>query len=149
MDRLPHFISGLRWWGRLAAVAAVVLALVWGGAELPAWPEAPSPFHDNRAAAGIDFRHQRGASDQKHLVETVGSGCALFDYDNDGWLDILLINGGLTPESTAAGPVRLVASPIEMSDAPFAIRHPPPRLDEHHDEVLGELAERSGEEPAA
>ena len=42
-------------------------------------------------------------------------------------------------EPTAAGPVRLVASPIEMSAAPFAIRHPPPKLDEHHDEVLTEL----------
>ena len=52
-------------------------------------------------------------------------------------------------EPTAAGPVRLVASPIEMSAAPFAIRHPPPRLDEHHDEVLAEMAEPSGEESAA
>ena len=40
---------------------------------------------------------------------------------------------------TAAGPVRLVGSPIEMSAAPFAIRRPPPRLGEHRDEVLAEI----------
>ena len=40
-------------------------------------------------------------------------------------------------EPTAGGPVRLVASPIEMSAAPFAVRRAPPRLGEHNDEVLG------------
>lgn len=67
--------------------------------------ELPSLFIDGTVGAGIEFQHQRGASDQKHLVETVGSGCALFDYNKDGWLDILLINGGLTPDSPVAGPV--------------------------------------------
>ena len=51
-------------------------------------------------------------------------------------------------EPTAAGPVRLVGSPIEMSAAPFDIRHPPPRLDEHRDEVLAELG-GVGKESAA
>ncbi len=50
-------------------------------------------------------------------------------------------------EPTAAGPVRFVGSPIELSAAPFAVHRPPPRLGEHRDEVLAEL-ERSGEEPA-
>jgi enediyne biosynthesis protein E4 len=61
--------------------------------------EPSSPFLDETDAAGITFEHQRGASSKKHLVETQGSGCALFDYDADGWLDILLINGGSTPDS--------------------------------------------------
>lgn len=38
---------------------------------------------------------------------------------------------------TAAGPVRLIGSPIDLSAAPLAIRQPPPRLGEHNDEVLG------------
>ena len=41
-------------------------------------------------------------------------------------------------DPTASGPVRLVASPIEMSAAPFAVRRPPPELGEHRDEVLAE-----------
>src|SRR5262249_11505836 len=61
--------------------------------------EVLSPFLDVTASSGIEFKHQRGASDKKHLVETMGSGCAFLDYDNDGWLDILLINGGTTPDS--------------------------------------------------
>jgi len=45
------------------------------------------------ASAGIDFRHNSGAYGAKYLPETLGAGCAFLDYDGDGWLDILLING--------------------------------------------------------
>jgi len=44
-------------------------------------------------AAGIDFRHNSGAFGAKYLPETMGPGCAFLDYDADGWLDILLVNG--------------------------------------------------------
>ena len=44
-------------------------------------------------AAGLDFQHNSGAFGAKYLPETLGSGCAFLDYDNDGWLDILLVNG--------------------------------------------------------
>jgi enediyne biosynthesis protein E4 len=42
--------------------------------------------------SGIVFRHNSGAFGQKYLPETLGSGCAFFDYDGDGWLDLLLLN---------------------------------------------------------
>ena len=45
------------------------------------------------AAAGIDFHHNSGAFGAKYLPETMGPGCAFLDYDGDGWLDILLVNG--------------------------------------------------------
>ncbi len=48
---------------------------------------------DVTGAAGIDFRHNSGAFGAKYLPETMGPGCAFFDYDGDGWLDILLVNG--------------------------------------------------------
>jgi hypothetical protein len=48
---------------------------------------------DVTARSGIDFRHNSGAYGAKLLPETLGSGCAFLDYDNDGWQDILLING--------------------------------------------------------
>ncbi len=49
-------------------------------------------FTDITARAGIHFIHNNGAFGKKWLPETMGSGCAFIDYDNDGWPDILLIN---------------------------------------------------------
>jgi len=54
-------------------------------------------FADIRARSGVDFRHVNGASQEKYLIETMGAGCALIDYDNDGWLDIYFVNSGPTP----------------------------------------------------
>ena len=53
----------------------------------------PVQFVDVAGEAGISFHHNSGAFGKKYLPETLGSGCAFLDYDNDGWLDILLING--------------------------------------------------------
>ncbi len=50
-------------------------------------------FADVTSGAGIRFSHNNGAFGQKYLPETLGPGCAFLDYDNDGWQDILLING--------------------------------------------------------
>jgi enediyne biosynthesis protein E4 len=50
-------------------------------------------FTNVTAAAGIRFQHNSGAYGGKLLPETLGSGCAFLDYDRDGWLDVLLING--------------------------------------------------------
>jgi len=49
-------------------------------------------FTDVTAAAGIRFKHNNGAFGKKYLPETLGSGCAFLDFDNDGWQDILLVN---------------------------------------------------------
>src|SRR5438045_2042745 len=59
-------------------------------------------FRDITAQAGIRFTHNNGAFGKKYLPETIGPGCAFIDYDNDGWSDILLINGQNWPSH--AGP---------------------------------------------
>ena len=51
-------------------------------------------------AAGVTFTHINGASADKYLVETMGSGGLLFDYDNDGWVDLFLVDGGSIADST-------------------------------------------------
>lgn len=47
--------------------------------------------------AGLAFQHNTGAYGAKFLPETLGPGCAFLDYDADGWLDILLVNGADWP----------------------------------------------------
>lgn len=67
-----------------------------GAPLLAASNPAPLPgftLTDVTAQSGISFRHNSGAFGAKYLPETMGPGCAFFDYDADGWLDILLING--------------------------------------------------------
>jgi tetratricopeptide (TPR) repeat protein len=54
-------------------------------------------FTDVTTAAGIVFRHEAGATGQKWYPETLGAGGGFFDYDGDGWLDILLVNGRQWP----------------------------------------------------
>ena len=60
-------------------------------------------FTDVTVAAGIDFRHTNCASGQKFVPETVGSGGGFLDYDNDGNLDIYLINGAPAPGTECPG----------------------------------------------
>ena len=56
--------------------------------------------------SGITWVHQNGMSAQRFLPETMGPGCAFLDYDNDGWMDIFLVNSGPTdfykPEKPAS-----------------------------------------------
>jgi hypothetical protein len=56
-------------------------------------PNGAVRFTDITQSAGIRFRHNSGRAGKKYLPETMGSGAAFLDYDNDGWPDILLING--------------------------------------------------------
>jgi hypothetical protein len=58
-----------------------------------AQPKAPDWFVDKAADAGLDFVHFNGMSGQFFYAEIIGSGVALFDYDNDGDLDVFLVQG--------------------------------------------------------
>jgi hypothetical protein len=60
-----------------------------------ALPAQEYPFSEvDSAASGINWSHSSGRSADRYLPETNGSGCAFIDYDNDGWMDIYLVNGG-------------------------------------------------------
>ncbi|HET9194828.1 MAG TPA: CRTAC1 family protein [Vicinamibacterales bacterium] len=63
-------------------------------------------FTDATRQAGIEFRHINGASADKYLVETIGSGGLFFDYDSDGWIDIFLVDGGSIADAAAANQAR-------------------------------------------
>jgi hypothetical protein len=81
----------------LTALCAAASLGVISAADSPA-----QQFVDVAARAGISFRHTNGASPDKHLVETMGSGGLFFDYDNDGWIDIFLVDGGSLADASVA-----------------------------------------------
>ena len=66
----------------------------------PAFEEIPA------VASGITWKHVAGLSPEMYMPETAGPGCAFFDYDNDGWMDIYLVNSGLCDFYTPPQPLR-------------------------------------------
>src|SRR5215470_540295 len=96
MKRMP---SRCRW---LRLTRREFLSGMAAGALLgPRWPglrfseTAQYPFEEILPGrSGIRWVHSNGKSPEKYLPETTGAGCAFFDYDHDGWMDIYLVNSG-------------------------------------------------------
>jgi hypothetical protein len=55
--------------------------------------------------SGVNFQYQSAHTSRKYLIETMGAGVALFDYDNDGRLDIFLVNGAPLQDPTPKGTI--------------------------------------------
>ena len=88
---------------------------------------APVVFADATRQAGLDkFRHRMGDPEKRTILEANGSGVALLDYDNDGWLDIYLVNG-----STFDG--------LRGKQAPRAML-----LHNNHDGTFSDVTEKAG-----
>ncbi len=103
--------SGTKALSRLKVVYAGLKALLHPGIALclvtilllaSIAPAQQIQFRDITAQAGIHFVHNNGAFGKKYLPETMGPGCAFIDYDNDGWPDILLVNGENWPGRAGA-----------------------------------------------
>ena len=65
--------------------------------------QPPGKFADVTSSLGIQFQYVSSHTARKYLIETMGSGVALFDYDNDGRLDIFLVNGAPLNDPTPKG----------------------------------------------
>jgi len=78
----------------LLFIFVAILVQQRGEVAVLAAPDAGSAtFRDVTQQAGIHFVHNNGAFGKKFLPETMGTGVAFIDYDNDGWPDIFLVNG--------------------------------------------------------
>ena len=74
-------------------------------AAAPASSATPGLFVDITDKTGLNFKYQASHTSKKYLIETMGAGVALFDYDNDGRLDIFLVNGAPLDDPTPLGTI--------------------------------------------
>ncbi len=86
--------------------AFVFLArLIAGPAGAAQQTPSPGKFVDIAKSSGVDFDYRASHTSKKYLLETMGSGVAVFDYDNDGRPDIFLVNGAPIADPTPLGAI--------------------------------------------
>ena len=85
-----------------ATVLVILLAIVGSSARDLL---VPANFVDVTTARGVKFHHFASQTPKKYMLEIMGSGVALFDYDNDGRLDIFLVNGAPISDPTPPGTI--------------------------------------------
>jgi hypothetical protein len=104
----------------LRAVAASLLSIFATDAlaqqrstQLETTQPPPGKFADITQQLGVNFQYRASHTSKKYLLETMGAGVALFDYDNDGRLDIYLVNGAPLADPTPKGSIP------QKTDAPY------------------------------
>ncbi len=88
----------------VSLAAAISLIAILSIASEPA-NAIPGKFIDITRQSGVQFIHEASPTSKKYLPETMGSGVALFDYDNDGLLDLYLVNGARIDDPTPPGAI--------------------------------------------
>jgi hypothetical protein len=96
----------------LKSLAVILMLAVLGLTAEHGFNSTPQ-FVDIAEKCGIHFQGAASHTSKKYLLETMGSGVALFDYDNDGRLDIFAVNGTLLADPTPKGT-------IPQKDGPFS-----------------------------
>jgi len=76
---------------RIYSIVALIILLSGIGLPVPRAQSLAVRFTDITKAAGITFRHV-ASPEKKYLIESMSGGVAMFDYDNDGWMDIYFVN---------------------------------------------------------
>jgi hypothetical protein len=110
--------------GRAGAIL-VILALLAAGCAAPekattSAKSSPDWFSEQSQATGLNFVHVNGMSGERFIAEIMGPGVALFDYDNDGDLDVYAVQGQplhRSPEERAESQDRLFRNDIEVRAA--------------------------------
>ena len=112
----------MKFFVRILVKSAALCFLLWGSSPLfaqeaspggakskeaaPQPPSAPTGgFTDITAASRVSFVGKASHTSKKYLIETMGSGVALFDFDNDGLLDIFFVNGAPFADPTPRGTI--------------------------------------------
>jgi hypothetical protein len=100
-----RFLQMLGWSGMGGALGGTRVRPAWTGMlglrdSRAAFEEIPP------SVSGISWTHVAGLSPEMYLPETVGAGCGFIDYDNDGWMDIYLVNSGLCDFYNPPKPLR-------------------------------------------
>src|SRR5947209_528160 len=102
-----HFVSVIRYHTRQARIVKVKIAILLflfilfrppfdsRAQRTKVTPKTGVTFEEvPPRTSGITWVHNNAHSNERFLPETVGAGCAFLDYDNDGWMDIYLVNSG-------------------------------------------------------
>ena len=89
---------------RLLSAAGLSSMGPWPSCTAPAAAATPLFEEIAPSVSGIGWKHDNAMSVSRYLPETMGPGVAFFDYDNDGWMDVFLVNSGSSDFYTPAAP---------------------------------------------